>query len=89
MLGVMLMGLGLFYSHAVGALFAAMPKAILGVILLFAGGELAASMRHMRTGTRDVVVTLVVAAAAMWNIGAAFVAGVILHAALRRARVRR
>jgi len=88
MLGGMLLVLGLCYSHAVGALFEAFPRAILGVILFFAGSELAITIRKMSTEKGDVYVMLVVAAVAMWNMGAAFVAGVALHAALRRAWIR-
>jgi hypothetical protein len=57
---------------------------VLGVILFFAGAELAITTRDVGSKKEDVYVLLVVAGFAMWNMGAAFLAGVILHQALRR-----
>ena len=88
MLGTILLVLGLFYSSAVGTLFAAFPGAILGVILFFAGSELASSIRGIGSDRSDVSVMVVVAGFAMWNMGAAFVVGVLLHAAIRRSWIR-
>ena len=88
MLGMILTGLGLFYSHAVGVLFGAFPAALVGVILFFAGAELARAIRGLGSDRNDVYVVLVVAAFAMWNMGAAFLAGIAVHAALRRGWIR-
>jgi MFS superfamily sulfate permease-like transporter len=84
MLGVFMMGLALFFSHFVALLFAIFPKAVLGVILFFAGTELAITTRDIGHRKEDVYVMLVVAGVAAWNMGAAFLAGVILHEALQR-----
>ncbi len=84
MLGVIMMGLALFFSGSVGLLFQIFPKAVLGVILFFAGTELAITTKDIGSKKEDVYVMLVVAGFAMWNMGAAFLAGIILHQALRR-----
>jgi MFS superfamily sulfate permease-like transporter len=84
MLGVIMMALALFFSNSVGLLFQIFPKAVLGVILFFAGAELAITTRDIGSKKEDVYVMLVVAGIAMWNMGAAFVAGVILTQTLQR-----
>lgn len=84
MLGVIMMALALFFSNSVGLLFLIFPKAVLGVILFFAGAELAITTRDIGSKKEDVYVMLVVAGIAMWNMGAAFVAGVILTQTLQR-----
>lgn len=84
MLGAIMMGLALFFSRSVGLLFEIFPKAVLGVILFFAGAELAVTTKDIGGKKEDVYVMLVVAGFAMWNMGAAFLAGVILHQALQR-----
>ena len=82
--GFMLVILALFFSGSAGILFGAFPKAVLGVILFFAGGELALTVRDIGSQRDDVYVMVVVAAFAMWNMGAAFLVGVLLHQALQR-----
>ncbi len=58
------------------------------MILFFAGAELAITTKDIGSKKEDVYVMLVVAGVAMWNMGAAFLAGVILHQALRRGWLR-
>jgi predicted benzoate:H+ symporter BenE len=84
MLGTIMMVLALFFSSSVGLLFQIFPKAVLGVILFFAGAELAVTTKDIGSKKEDVYVMLVVAGFAMWNMGAAFLAGVILHQSLQR-----
>jgi predicted benzoate:H+ symporter BenE len=88
MLGLVMMALALFFSDSVALLFQIFPRAVLGVILFFAGAELAITTRDIGTKKEDVYVMLVVAGFAMWNMGAAFLAGVVLHQALQRKWVR-
>lgn len=88
MLGTLMMALALFFSSSVGLLFQIFPKAVLGVILFFAGTELAITTRDMGSKKEDVYVMLVVAGFAMWNMGAAFLAGIILYQALERSWVK-
>lgn len=84
MLGAIMMGLALFFSGSVGLLFQVFPKAVLGVLLFFAGAELALTTRDIGGRKEDVYVMLVVAGFAFWNMGAAFLAGILLHQALER-----
>ena len=88
MLGGIMMVLALFFSQSVGVLFQIFPKAVLGVILFFAGAELAISTRDIGSRKEDFYVMLVVAGFAMWNMGAAFLAGILLHQALERGWVK-
>jgi MFS superfamily sulfate permease-like transporter len=84
MLGAIMVVLALFFSDSVGLLFTIFPKAVLGVILFFAGAELAITTKDIGDKKEDVYVMLVVAGFAMWNMGAAFLAGIILNQALSR-----
>jgi len=84
MFGVLLLALAVFFSHSVSALFQIFPRAVLGVILFFAGLELAVTSRDIGSRKEDVYVMLATAGFAMWNMGAALLVGVILHQALTR-----
>jgi len=53
------------------------------VILFFAGAELALTAREIGKKKADFYVMLIVAGFAMWNMGVAFVVGVVLDKALR------
>ncbi len=83
-LGSMLVLIALFFSDSVEIIFKIFPNAILGVILFFAGSELAIVVKDIGDKKADFYVMLIVAAFAMWNMGAAFFAGVILDNSLRR-----
>jgi MFS superfamily sulfate permease-like transporter len=87
-LGTVLIGIALFFSDSVAIIFKIFPNAILGVILFFAGSELAIVVRDIGDRKSDFYVMLIVAAFAMWNMGAAFLVGVILDNALRRGWVK-
>jgi MFS superfamily sulfate permease-like transporter len=83
-LGTVLILFALFFSDSVSIIFKIFPNAILGVILFFAGSELAIVTRDIGDKKADVYVMIIVAAVAMWNMGAAFIAGVIMDNSLRR-----
>ncbi len=83
-LGSILVLLALFFSDSVAIFFKIFPNAILGVILFFAGSELAIVVRDIGDKKSDFYVMLIVAAFAMWNMGAAFLVGIVLDNALRR-----
>jgi hypothetical protein len=87
-LGCILILIALFFSDSVGVIFRIFPNSILGVILFFAGAELAVVVRDIGDVKSDFTVMLVVAAFAMWNMGVAFLAGIILDNALRRGWIR-
>jgi predicted benzoate:H+ symporter BenE len=82
-LGSLLVLIALFFSDSVSIIFKIFPNAILGVILFFAGSELAIVVRDIGNNKRDFYVMLIVAAFAMWNMGVAFLVGIILDNSLR------
>jgi hypothetical protein len=57
---------------------------MLGVIIFFAGAELALTARDIGDRKNDFYVMLIVAGFAMWNMGVAFLVGVILDTAVRK-----
>ncbi len=84
MLGVLLLWLGLFLSDSVALLFQVFPRSILGVILFFAGVELAMVVRDIKLKKQNLFVLLVTAGVAMWNMGVAYLAGLLLYYGLQR-----
>jgi MFS superfamily sulfate permease-like transporter len=83
-LGSIVVIIALFLSDSVSLIFKIFPNAVLGVILFFAGAELALTVRDIGNKKTDFYVMLIVAGFAMWNMGIAFVVGVALDNALRR-----
>lgn len=83
-LGGVLIIVSLFFGNCVSIIFKIFPGAILGVILFFMGSELALAAKDIGEKKSDFYVMIVVAAFGMWNMGAAFLAGVILDYSLRR-----
>ncbi len=87
-LGTTLIFIALFFSDSVSIIFKIFPNAIPGVILFFAGSDLAIVVKDIGDKKSDFYVMLIVAAIAMWNMGAAFLVGVIMDNALRRCRLK-
>jgi len=87
-LGSIVIAMALFLSDSIAIIFKVFPTSILGVILFFAGTELALSIRDIGTKKSDIYVMLTVAGFAMWHMGVAFLVGVILDNALRREWIR-
>lgn len=87
-LGTILIVIALFFSESVSIIFKIFPNAILGVILFFAGSELAIVVKDIGDKKSDFYVMLLVAAFAMWNMGVAFLVGVIMDQSLRRGWIR-
>ena len=83
-LGLIILLTGLFLSDSVSLLFQVFPRPILGVILFFAGVELALVVRDVKMKKQNLFVLLVTAGTAMWNMGVAYLAGLILYYALQR-----
>jgi MFS superfamily sulfate permease-like transporter len=82
-LGVMLVIIGLFFSDSVAVLFNIFPAGILGVILCFAGLELASVAKGIGWEKEDAYVMLATAGISLWNIGVGFLAGLILYYAIK------
>jgi MFS superfamily sulfate permease-like transporter len=83
-LGVIVLLTGLFLSDSVALLFQIFPRAILGVILFFAGVELALVVKDIKLKRQNLFVLLITAGTAMWNMGVAYLAGLILYYGLQR-----
>jgi len=83
-LGVILLILGLFFSDSVATILKMFPPSILGVILFFTGLELASISKDIGNQRPDVYIMLVVAGLAMWNMGAAYLAGLVLFYGVKR-----
>ena len=83
LLGLLLVGLGLFFRDSVGTIFRLFPQGVLGTLLCFAGLELAGSARDLGT-KEEATTTLLVAGFAVFNMGVAVLAGIALHFALQR-----
>jgi predicted benzoate:H+ symporter BenE len=83
-LGMILLLIGLFLSDSVTLLLQIFPRPILGVILFFAGVELALVIRDIKMKRENLFVLLVTAGIAMWNMGAAYLTGLLLYYGLQR-----
>jgi MFS superfamily sulfate permease-like transporter len=83
-LGAMVLLVGLFLSDSVSLLVQIFPRPILGVILFFAGVELALVIKDIKLKKQNLFVLLVTAGTAMWNMGVAYLAGLILYYGLQR-----
>ena len=88
MLGVLVLFTGLFLGDSVATLFKLFPASLLGVILLFGGLEFATGALGDSLSKQDRYVLLLTAGIAMWNMGAGYLAGLLLHYATRRGVVR-
>jgi hypothetical protein len=87
-LGVIILMTGLFLSDSVTFLFQFFPRPILGVILFFAGIELALVVKDIKLKRQNLFVLLVTAGTAMWNMGVAYLAGLLLYYGIERRWIR-
>jgi len=83
-LGVIVLLTGLFLSDSVTLLFRFFPRSVLGVILFFAGVELSLVVKDIKLKKQNLFVLVVTAGTAMWNMGVAYLAGLILYYGLQR-----
>jgi len=83
-LGIIVLLIGLFLSDSVSLIFQVFPRSILGVILFFAGIELALVVKDVKLRKQNLFVLLITAGTAMWNMGVAYLAGLLLYYGLQR-----
>src|SRR5256712_9978430 len=83
-LGVLILVTGLFFADSIGTLFKLFPPALLGVILMFGGLELAAGVQAGSLSRADRYVMAFTAGTALWNMGAAYVGGLALWYGFQR-----
>jgi MFS superfamily sulfate permease-like transporter len=77
-LGVLLLGVALFFADSTGTLLRLFPLPVLGVILLFGGLELATAGTLEESSSTDRAIMVLTAGLALWNMGAAYLTGLIL-----------
>jgi predicted benzoate:H+ symporter BenE len=87
-LGVIVLFTGLFLSDSVSLIFQVFPRSILGVILFFAGVELALVVKDVKLKKQNLFILLITAGTAMWNMGVAYLAGLLLYYGLQRRWIR-
>ncbi len=83
-LGILLLITGLCFSSSILLIFEIFPLSVLGVILFFAGLELAVSARDAGREKSDYYILLITAGFAIWNMGAGFLAGIITQELIKR-----
>jgi len=83
-LGGILVVVALLFCSSVGIIFSIFPAAILGVILFMTGAQLALGSCDFGKSKNDRFVSLITAACAIWNIGLAFVFGVVVFHLMKR-----
>jgi MFS superfamily sulfate permease-like transporter len=76
-LGLILLVVALFFSSSVQTLFAIFPPSVLGVILFLTGAQLALGSCDLSENKGERFITLITAAFTVWNVGLAFVAGIL------------
>ncbi len=86
LLAVVLLALGLAWGEAAVALFARVPSALLGVLLLVPAVDLVHAARPLDWSGWDRPMLAAIAAVAIWSPGVAFVTGIALVLALRHWR---
>ena len=82
------MFVALFFSGSVELLLKIFPVPILGVILFLTGAQLALGSCDFGRTKNDRFVTLITAACSVWNIGLAFVFGMLTYHLLKRGLVK-
>lgn len=87
-LGLIVLFMGLFLSDSISLIFQVFPRSILGVILFFAGIELALVIKDVKLHKENLFVLLVTGGTAMWNMGVAYLVGLVLYYALNRRWIR-
>lgn len=87
-LGVLLLTLAFFFSGSVQLVFALLSRPVLGVILFLTGVQLALGSCDFSKHKGERFITLATAALAMWNVGLAFLLGLVLSGIHKRGWLR-
>lgn len=83
-LGSVLLVLGLFFADSLATFFKLFPPALLGVILMFGGLELAAGVQANSATKEDRYVMCLTAGVSTLNMGAGYLTGLLLWYAFQR-----
>ena len=88
-LGTIILLAAVFLSGSIEVLFRIFPSPVLGVILFLTGAQLALGGASKQSASQAETFTLIATAAfAMWNIGVAFVIGLIIHQGFKRGLIK-
>jgi len=87
-LGLMVLLTGLFLSDSVAFLLQVFPRSILGIILFFAGVELSQVIRDIKLKKDNLFVLIITAGTAMWNMGVAYLVGLVLYYGIQKRWIR-
>ena len=87
-LGSILLCLALLFSASIQALFDVFARPVLGVILFLTGAQLALGSCDFSKNKEERFITIATTAFAMWNVGLAFLVGLMLAYIDKRGRLR-
>jgi MFS superfamily sulfate permease-like transporter len=87
-LGALLLVVALFFADSAATAFRVFPMPVLGVILFFGGIELAVGLNGETFSRSERTVLVVTAGIALWNMGVAYLAGLLLYHAAKRGILR-
>jgi hypothetical protein len=88
LLGTVLLVTAFLFSGSVGTLLRLFPTTILGVILFLTGAQLAVGACDISKDKGERFVLVITAALAVWNVGIAFVVGMVAYALNKRGLLR-
>ena len=83
-LGSVMLVLGLFFADSIATFFKLFPPALLGVILMFGGLELAAGAQANHASKEDRYVMFLTAGVSTVNMGVGYLVGLLLWYAFQR-----
>jgi hypothetical protein len=87
-LGAVLLVTAIFFSTSVGTFLRLFPTSILGVILFLTGAQLALGACDISGDKGERFVTVITGALAIWNVGIAFIVGMVAYALYKRGLLR-
>ncbi|QWD62809.1 putative sulfate/molybdate transporter [Polynucleobacter sp. MWH-UH25E] len=83
-LGCILLVAGVVLPSSISTIFQLFPSSVLGVILFFAGLQLALGSRDTSSEKADRFIVLATAGLAVWNVGIAVLFGILVHYLAKR-----
>ena len=87
-LGTILLSLSLFFSGSIDLLLHLFPAGILGVMLFFSGAQLASGSFKCNRYKSDHIIIFMTAAFSLWNIGLAFIIGIVGAHLVKRGKLK-
>ena len=88
MIGALFILMGIFFGHHALALFHLLPLAVLGVLLVFAGAQLAMTIMDLQTRKEIFVCLLIMGITLATNLAAGFLVGTATAYMLRSPKLK-